>query len=148
MGEWFNLTGDARLGACTTEGCGGQPTKRLEAGGVGSNYCSGCAAKIVAISTTPAPDGGEAVFISRAFDPMTADGFKPASSEDAPPTVPGEVTDEMILAGCRATHPELFRSGLADNPKDGPATKATRAGIVKSVTAVLAAVLTEDHPHD
>lgn len=24
------------------EGCGGQPTSRLEAGGVGSNYCSGC----------------------------------------------------------------------------------------------------------
>ena len=39
---WFELKGDARLGRCTTEGCGGQPTSRLEAGGVGSNYCSGC----------------------------------------------------------------------------------------------------------
>lgn len=43
---WFKLTGDARLGRCATEGCGGQPTDRLEADGVGSNYCSGCRAKI------------------------------------------------------------------------------------------------------
>jgi hypothetical protein len=39
---WFKLTGDKRLGACTSEGCGGQPTWRLESGGVGSDYCSGC----------------------------------------------------------------------------------------------------------
>lgn len=39
---WFKLTGDARLGRCASEGCGGQPTFRLEAGGIGSNYCSGC----------------------------------------------------------------------------------------------------------
>jgi hypothetical protein len=43
---WFDLTGDARLGRCATEGCGGQPTSRLEANGVGSNYCSGCREKI------------------------------------------------------------------------------------------------------
>lgn len=43
---WFDLKGDARLGRCTTEGCGGQPTSRLEAGGVGSDYCSGCREKI------------------------------------------------------------------------------------------------------
>jgi hypothetical protein len=43
---WFKLNGDARLGRCATEGCGGQPTSRLEAGGVGSNYCSGCRANI------------------------------------------------------------------------------------------------------
>jgi hypothetical protein len=46
LGQWFDLSGDARPGSCATEGCGGQPTMRLEAGGVGSNYCSGCAAKI------------------------------------------------------------------------------------------------------
>jgi hypothetical protein len=39
---WFELNGDSRLGRCTSEGCGGQPTWRLEAGGVGSDYCSGC----------------------------------------------------------------------------------------------------------
>lgn len=39
---WFALTGDARLGRCATDHCGGQPTWRLESGGVGSNYCSGC----------------------------------------------------------------------------------------------------------
>lgn len=39
---WFDLKGDARHGRCASEGCGGQPTWRLEAGGVGSNYCSGC----------------------------------------------------------------------------------------------------------
>lgn len=43
---WFKLSGDERLGRCASEGCGGQPTSRLEAGGVGSNYCSGCRAKI------------------------------------------------------------------------------------------------------
>lgn len=42
---WFNLKGDARLGRCATEGCGGQPTYRLEAWGIGSNYCSGCREK-------------------------------------------------------------------------------------------------------
>lgn len=39
---WFKLTGDARLGRCASENCGGQPTWRLEADGVGSDYCSGC----------------------------------------------------------------------------------------------------------
>lgn len=44
---WFDLRGDERIAQrCATEGCGGQPTSRLEAGGVGSNYCSGCRAKI------------------------------------------------------------------------------------------------------
>ena len=43
---WFELKGDARLGQCATEACGGQPTSRLEADGVGSNYCSGCRDKI------------------------------------------------------------------------------------------------------
>lgn len=44
---WFELTGDQRITEiCATEGCGGQPTWRLEAGGIGSNYCSGCKAKI------------------------------------------------------------------------------------------------------
>jgi hypothetical protein len=43
---WFELRGDQRLGKCTTEGCGGQPTARLESGGVGSDYCSGCRSNI------------------------------------------------------------------------------------------------------
>lgn len=43
---WFKLGGDARLGACASENCWGQPTWRLEADGVGSNYCSGCREKI------------------------------------------------------------------------------------------------------
>lgn len=43
---WFKLTGDSRLGQCTSENCGGQPTWRLEAGGIGSDYCSGCREKI------------------------------------------------------------------------------------------------------
>lgn len=50
---WFKLFGDSRLGACATDGCGGQPTWRLEAGGVGSNYCSGCSARIRALSASP-----------------------------------------------------------------------------------------------
>lgn len=43
---WFKLSGDARLGTCASENCWGQPTCRLEADGVGSNYCSGCKEKI------------------------------------------------------------------------------------------------------
>lgn len=44
---WFELKGDERITQrCASEDCGGQPTFRLEAGGVGSNYCSGCKAKI------------------------------------------------------------------------------------------------------
>lgn len=43
---WFDLHGDKRLGRCATEGCGGQPTFRLESGGIGSDYCSGCRARI------------------------------------------------------------------------------------------------------
>ena len=43
---WFRIEGDGRLGRCDTEGCGCQPTFRLEYGGVGSNYCSGCRQKI------------------------------------------------------------------------------------------------------
>lgn len=44
---WFKLLGDARLDRCATDGCGGQPTWRLEAGGIGSNYCYGCKEKII-----------------------------------------------------------------------------------------------------
>lgn len=46
---WFELNGEARLGKCATDKCGGAPIFRLEAGGTGSNYCSGCRAKIEAI---------------------------------------------------------------------------------------------------
>lgn len=44
---WFELTGDERITRrCATENCGGQPTWRLEAGGVGADYCSGCREQI------------------------------------------------------------------------------------------------------
>jgi len=49
---WFELNGDERLGRCATEGCGGQPIYRLEADGVGSNYCSWCQAQIRAIKAS------------------------------------------------------------------------------------------------
>jgi hypothetical protein len=52
---WFNLRGDQRLSRCATEGCSGQPTFRLEAYGVGSNYCSGCRDKIDPYSTCEKP---------------------------------------------------------------------------------------------
>lgn len=40
---WFALAGDERITKrCATKDCGGQPTWRLEADGVGSDYCSGC----------------------------------------------------------------------------------------------------------
>ncbi len=50
---WFELKGDARLGRCTTENCGGQPTWRLEAHGTGSNHCSGCKELIEAQTMLP-----------------------------------------------------------------------------------------------
>lgn len=43
---WFELKNDERLKRCATDGCGGQPSWRLEASGTGSNYCSGCKTKI------------------------------------------------------------------------------------------------------
>lgn len=46
MSMWFELSGDERLKRCATDGCGGQPTWRLESDGVGSNYCSGCKERI------------------------------------------------------------------------------------------------------
>lgn len=51
---WFELGGDARLGRCASDGCGGQPTWRLEARGTGSVYCSGCKAKLEAQFRTSA----------------------------------------------------------------------------------------------
>jgi hypothetical protein len=53
---WFKLGGDSRLGRCDSEGCGGQPTWRLEASGVGSNYCSGCQERIEAATLGMSPD--------------------------------------------------------------------------------------------
>ena len=44
---WFELKGDERIRErCASEGCPGGPTYRLEAEGIGSNYCSGCKAMI------------------------------------------------------------------------------------------------------
>lgn len=56
--NWFALSGDARLEACATDACGGQPMYRLEAGGVGSNYCSGCTERIKALSALTSPQAG------------------------------------------------------------------------------------------
>lgn len=57
---WFELKGDARLGRCATERCGGQPAFRLEADGIGADYCSGCATVIsgftgIRLPSKPAP---------------------------------------------------------------------------------------------
>jgi hypothetical protein len=50
---WFKLgLGDERLGRCATEGCGGQPIWRFEHEGVGSNFCSGCRAKLEQLDET------------------------------------------------------------------------------------------------
>lgn len=44
---WFELNGDQRIThRCASESCGGQPTWRMESGGIGSDYCSGCKAKV------------------------------------------------------------------------------------------------------
>ena len=50
---WFKLKGDERITQrCATEGCGGQPTWRLEAEGVGSFYCSGCQERMTTIEVS------------------------------------------------------------------------------------------------
>lgn len=56
---WFELRGDERLGRCTSDGCGGQPTSRLEAGGIGSNFCSGCRAAIERLQSRQKEDLSE-----------------------------------------------------------------------------------------
>ena len=44
---WFKLSGDDRITKrCASAECAGQPTWRLEAHDVGSDYCSGCKDKI------------------------------------------------------------------------------------------------------
>ncbi len=44
---WFRLNGDERLNRrCDSDECYGQPTWRLEVGGIASNYCSGCKERI------------------------------------------------------------------------------------------------------
>lgn len=43
---WFLLHTNPLGGSCATGGCLNTPSWRLEAGGVGSNYCHNCKAKI------------------------------------------------------------------------------------------------------
>jgi hypothetical protein len=59
--KWFELSGDMRLGECASEGCGQQPTYRLETGGIGANYCSACRAKIDRAAALPTPDVAELI---------------------------------------------------------------------------------------
>lgn len=42
---WIEIKSSKR-GICTTDDCLGQPAWRLEAGDVGSDYCSACALEI------------------------------------------------------------------------------------------------------
>lgn len=56
---WFELKGDERLKSCASENCGGQSTWRLEADGNGSNYCSGCKARIDQFADVCKMDLGE-----------------------------------------------------------------------------------------
>ena len=104
--RWFDLTGDARLSACATEGCGGQPTKRLEAEGVGSNYCSGCAAKIASLPASDQP------FPSHRFDGARE--------------VPSYTSNSSAPASDHAGLVERLESALRDMPSlnHGPIDKA------------------------
>lgn len=54
--RWFRLKGDTRLNRCATDKCGGQSTWRLEAAGIGSDYCSGCKEKIDYFLNTPSEE--------------------------------------------------------------------------------------------
>ena len=46
---WFTIPKDYTQGRCATEGCYGVAEWRLEAGGVGSEYCGNCKAWIDAV---------------------------------------------------------------------------------------------------
>jgi len=48
---WFNISRDRHIVRCDTEWCEYQASFRLEAGGVGSNYCSACKIKIEGLET-------------------------------------------------------------------------------------------------
>lgn len=49
------------------------------------------------------------------------------------------MTDEEVLAGCRVTHPALFRHGLSPEPTDGAGTKAKMAEVVQRTRSILLA---------
>jgi hypothetical protein len=99
---WFKLSGDARLGRCDTDDCGGQPTWRLEAGGVGSNYCSGCKEKI------QSSDGG-------------VETRRHATTGNMPGSVPGEELSSSATSFERATVTGASlesRAGVATGPSE------------------------------
>ena len=45
---WFRLQGNRFMDRCASDGCSKQPTWRLDAGGAGSEFCSGCKEKLEA----------------------------------------------------------------------------------------------------
>jgi len=50
MMSWFQVSKDYFRGLCASEDCLGVVEWRLEAGGVGSDYCGNCKEKICKIS--------------------------------------------------------------------------------------------------
>lgn len=51
----------------------------------------------------------------------------------------GGITDAMVLAGCRALHPNLFHDGLEPKPHDGPATQRMMAELALNIRKALRA---------
>ena len=48
-----------------------------------------------------------------------------------------DVTDDMVLAGCRVMNPNLFRPGLHSLPNDGPNTKKRMDDVREKVREIL-----------
>jgi hypothetical protein len=107
---WFQLAGDERIAQrCASEDCGGQPTWRLESGGIGSNYCSGCKSKIDARKVIVRAGIRDAMIadMARALE-VLANWPTTAAEHEYPDDVAGaQEYAEMALRRYREAHKRL-----------------------------------------
>jgi hypothetical protein len=66
-GQWFALPYILKQGPCATENCLGEPVWRFEGGGVGSDYCLNCHAKLTSAPPRPDADAKLADDLARRF---------------------------------------------------------------------------------
>ena len=143
---WFSLTGDARIHKqCATENCAGQPTFRLESGGVGSVYCSGCHVNIEANATAGewtegvCDDGAAILFdgLSVPISDLLSHLNRTAVLQRVVDILERENTDlkdVLHQIGIMATqsprhHPQPDRNAVVDNGHEGQDQNQHRHGL-------------------